>query len=107
MSAAYAAAAKLLDDAEVQVLDNVGDAPLTLATVGVGRALLALGEELEAMVELLRERLPEPGPAPIDVLHEQLREPCAYVVGEASGMAVECGVPRGAHRDTTHEWTAS
>lgn len=57
MSAQYAAAADALERAESIVGPPSAD---TAALVGIGRALLAMGEELEALVELLRERLPVP-----------------------------------------------
>lgn len=60
MSAAYADARAALDVVDEVVHEEPDSVPTSsYALLGIGRALLALGEELEALVELLRERLPE------------------------------------------------
>ena len=60
MSATYEAAAKDLSDAsDLAGTATVNDYPVVLATVGTGRAVLALAEEIEALVE---PRLPPPDP---------------------------------------------
>lgn len=65
MSATYENARETLDaartdlDAAAEGADPIAFAAAT-ATVGVGEAILALAEEVEAAVELLRERLTAP-----------------------------------------------
>lgn len=66
MSAAYDVARGTLDaarddlDVAAEGADPILFAAAT-AQVGTGEAILALAEEVEALVELLRERLPAPG----------------------------------------------
>ena len=123
MSAQYASATDALERAESIVGPPSAD---TAALVGIGRALLAMGEELEALVamgeelealvELLRERLPVPEraesrgmrdpragsePTAVDVVDDP---PCAAFVGTERGDE-RCRIPLSEHgivRD--HEW---
>lgn len=68
MSATYEAAIRDLNDAS-GVTGDLGLAERGIAAqIGTGRAVLALAEEVEALVELLRDRL-APGP-------------CGHVVGD-------------------------
>lgn len=61
MSATYEDARETLDDAEPREEGGLGLAERGIAAqIGTGRAVLALAEEVEALVELLRERLPAP-----------------------------------------------
>lgn len=68
MSARYDEAVAALDTAGVQYLADDDAAAEHWRGIGQGRALLALAEEVEALVELLRDRL-APGP-------------CGHVVGD-------------------------
>lgn len=94
MSAAYSEADRILTSAQ----HHAGEAaPATygqaLALVGLGRAILALVDEVEQIGELLRERLPAPAaplpmPAPIDEILKLTGGPrCA-----------QCGVRELPHR---------
>lgn len=61
MSASYATARALLAGLEVNGEELTNDEELVVVSNARTFAVLALAEELEALVELLRERLPEPG----------------------------------------------
>lgn len=73
MSAQYATASTSLDAAARRIVDGDDDTAVALAVVGCGRMLAALAEEVEALVELLRERLPVPA-----------------AEGEAADVVAEC-----------------
>ena len=90
MSAAYDLAAHLLGRAESAAPETTPeDYALTLATIGTGRAVLAAAEELEALVELLRERLPERPEPRVEHVHVNLDgvEPSAMASALAAATA--------------------
>lgn len=102
MSATYeAAAATLSDAADLATSTSADHYPAMLATLGTGRALLACAEELEALVELLRERLP--AAAPVDYGPEEYPTALDVVDGPA---CVTCGVRRDLHdaERAGHAW---
>ena len=128
MSAQYASAADALERAESIVGPPSAD---TAALVGIGRALLVMGEELEALVELLRERLPVPQTGPAETVSIVYRPAgCTCVITEPGERPYPlpsewregcpthpvapdepctwpgCGVPRGEHGERTrmHDW---
>jgi len=137
VSAQYAAAAELLASLDVDDLSDVERRP-TAYMFDLHRAqtfaVLALAEELEALVELLRERLPVSEPAtsrgmldprpcgrcstPLGLHDERIRghewiapslqphgdDPCGYVTD-----GVPCRIPLSQHRPIAgvtvgHEW---
>lgn len=99
MSASYATAQSLLADLMVNGHTLSNDDERVVVENAKTFAVLALAEEVEALVELLRERLPVVQ-APDGVVRATDDEPCVHDWGDR----VYCGTPRSSHSTAHHEW---
>jgi hypothetical protein len=97
VSAQSAAADGLLEAAEEDLANSGAGTAAAVATIGVGRAVLALAEEVEALVELFRDRLrPDPQIGSLQDLLEAM---------SAGDPTCVCGHKEGLHnRAGDHCW---